>query len=195
VITKSPPPIDLLDGKDAPPFIQFYFQINQLKSLYRQGWLQRGLPAERVESVAEHVFSMALLGLILCRERFPELDAGRVVCMTLIHELGEIYTGDLTPQDGVSEAEKHHRERASLEAVLANLTDGTEFRSLWLEFEAGQTPEARFVRQLDRLEMGLQALVYHLEGHPAAGALIASARKAQADPRMLELMAEAQALV
>jgi putative hydrolase of HD superfamily len=59
---------------------------------------------------------------------------------------------------------KHACEEHSVERVLGRLPGGGAYAALWEEYEAGMTPEARFVRQVDRLEMGLQASVYERQG-------------------------------
>ena len=104
-----------------------------------------------------------MLAWVLAREYFPELDESKVLKMALIHELGEIEAGDITPYDGVSPQEKHAREKQSVEKVLSHLEQKDDLFELWMEFEKCETPEAIFVRRIDKLEMGLQALIYHLE--------------------------------
>ncbi len=184
---KAPNPIALLD-KAAAPLLQAYFELVYLKQLFRQGWLKRGVPLQSVESVADHSFGVAVLALWLARAEYPQLDADKAVRMALLHELGEIYAGDITPRDGIDADEKHRREAESVQAVCAKLPGGQEYIDLWNEFEAGQTPEAVFVRRLDRLEMGLQAAVYEHLGLADLPEFFASARQALSDDRLLALI-------
>ena len=177
-----------------PPLVEAYFELNQLKLLFRQGWLRRGVPPERCESVAEHVFSMAVLGWWICDQHFPALDRERVLRMILAHELGEIYTGDLIPADGVSSAEKQHREREGLRQVVDKLASGVEMLALWEEYEAGETPEARFVRQVDRLEMALQASIYDGEGAENMGEFFDTAGQAVTAPALREILEALEAV-
>lgn len=142
------------------PIIEAYFEFNHLKQLYRQGWLQRGIAPEHCESVAEHSFGVAVLALLLAETVFPELDTHKVMRMALLHDFGEIYAGDITPADGVGRQEKHELEQRSVQRVLGKLPNGAAYIALWEEYDRGDTPEARFVRQMDRLEMVLQASVY-----------------------------------
>jgi putative hydrolase of HD superfamily len=153
-----------LEGKQVLPLIEAYFEFNHLKQLYRQGWLRRGVPPERCESVAEHSFGVALLAMFLAEAHFPELEAGKVIRLALLHDFGEIYAGDITPSDGVSRAEKVRQEQAGVAQVLAKLPQGERYLALWEEYEQQRSPEARFVRQIDRLEMALQASVYEHQG-------------------------------
>jgi len=162
--SKADPPSSCFEGQPLSSLIRVYVELNQLKQLYRQGWLQRGVPAERCESVAEHSLGVAALALFVADALFPDLDRDRLLRMALLHDFGEIHAGDLTPADGVPPGEKRRREAASVEQVLAELPAGEEYVALWREYEEGATAEARLLRQLDRLEMGLQALIYERQG-------------------------------
>jgi putative hydrolase of HD superfamily len=181
-----------------------------LKSLYRQGWLKRDVPELRCESVADHSFGTALLALLLAgREPFADVDRDRAIRMALIHELCEVYAGDITPVDGISAEEKHRLERDSLLRVLAGLPgsltdqtadgpgpdgpgkgDGAELLALWDDFEAGASPEARLIRQLDRLEMGIQAAIYRAEGYGRMHEFLDSAEKALEDGSLKAILME-----
>jgi putative hydrolase of HD superfamily len=188
---KAENPIGLLRGGDYAALIAAYFELCHLKQLYRQGWLRRGVPRERCESIAEHSFGVAVLALWLVQAR-PELDADKVLRMALLHDLGEVYAGDITPDDGMSEEEKHRREAEAVQQILSRLPRGQEYIQLWDEFEAGASAEARFVRQLDRLEMGLQAAVYQGQGLIDGSEFFASARQALDDPDLAALLNEVQ---
>jgi putative hydrolases of HD superfamily len=188
---KAENPVRLLDNQEYTPLISAYFELCHLKQLYRQGWLRRGVPPERCESIAEHSFGVALLAWWLAHGQ-SGLDPDKVVRMALLHDLGEVYAGDITPGDGVSEAEKHRLEAGAVQRILSRLPGGQAYLELWDEFEAGLSPEARFVRQLDRLEMGLQAAVYQLQGLIDGAEFFNSARQALIDPQLRALLDEIQ---
>jgi putative hydrolase of HD superfamily len=157
--------LDLLANLAGSPLLAAYVEINHLKQLYRQGWLRAGIPREQCESVADHVFAMAMLAwLVIDGGLAPQVNREKVLRMVLVHELGEIYTGDITPVDHVPPEKKHQLELDGLERVADKLPAGFDFLELWEEFEAGASEEARLVRQLDRLEMAFQALVYEKQG-------------------------------
>lgn len=192
MITKGRLPALSLEGRDTPALIEAYFELNHLKQLYRQGWLRRGLPAERCESVAEHIFGMAMLAWWIADTTFPELDRDKVLRMILLHELGEIYIGDIVPADGVAAEEKNRLEREGFQRVVGKLPRGAEYLTLWEEFEQGETAEARFTRQLDRLEMAFQAAVYeHQTGLPV-DEFFATTSAALADSRLREIFEQLQ---
>lgn len=192
--TKAPAPVAHLSGRAALPLIEAYFEFNHLKQLYRQGWLRVGVSPERCESVAEHSLGVALLCLFIADTWFPEADASKVVRIALLHDLGEARVGDITPHDGVSKEEKHALERRAVEQILGKLPRGAQYLALWDEYEQGTSFEARLVRQVDRLEMGLQACVYEHQGMGDLSQFFASAEKALESPELRAVLAELQTL-
>ena len=188
--TKDHLPLSAFGDRDLSPVLAAYLEINHLKQLYRQGWLHRGIPAERSESVADHIFSMALLAWWIADSYLPELDVNKTIRMVLAHELGEVYVGDLTPSDGVVPQEKHRRERAAVQQVVGKLPRGEEYLALWQEYEQGESPEARFVKQIDRLEMAFQAIIYQRQGFGDLSEFIASAEQVVKDPVLQNLLDE-----
>jgi putative hydrolase of HD superfamily len=197
MVTKSTGPDELLElDPGADPALASYLRLMRLKRLYRQGWLKRGLPEALCESVAEHSFGTALLALLLAGRAgdcgdFGKLDSGKAALLALVHEMGESYAGDITPVDGVSREEKEALERDAIARALEGHPDRGWLLSLWEEFEEGATPEAAFVRQLDRLEMGLQAALQEAEGFPGMGEFYDSARRTVVEPRLRALLEEA----
>jgi putative hydrolases of HD superfamily len=197
MVTKAAGPDELLElERDADPALSAYLRLMRLKRLYRQGWLKRGLPEELCESVAEHSFGTALLALLIAGKagrggEFGELDSGHAALLALVHEMGESYAGDITPVDGVSRERKEELERDAIMRALEGHPDRDWLLSLWEEFEGGKTPEAKFVRQLDRLEMGLQAALQEAEGFPGMGEFYDSARRTVVEPRLRALLEEA----
>ena len=94
--TKAANPIDLVPQGTIPSFVTVYFEINHLKQLYRQGWLQAGILENRCESFASHSFGSAVLALFIADTFFPELDLCKVVRLILFHGL-LILTGHFLP--------------------------------------------------------------------------------------------------
>ena len=118
-----------------------------LKEIQRTGWVRAGVP--RSESVAAHSWGMAMLAMKFCPKH---LNRERVLEMCLIHDLAEIIVGDLTPMDDTST--KMEDEEAAMN-VLA-----PEWLSIFQEYECGQTPESKFVKQMDKLDMKYTAENY-----------------------------------
>ena len=191
--TKRAQAIRKLDGKDVLPIVRVFFEFNHLKSLYRQGWLKAGIPKAHCETVAEHSLGVALLALFLAEAQFPELDPVRLVRMGLLHDFGEIYAGDIVP-GGMSLEDKHELERRSVERVFGRLPNGADYLAVWEEFERGETAEARFLKEIDRLEMGLQASVYEQEGFEGLDKFFESTDKALTTPALREILDSLKAL-
>lgn len=186
--TKRTPAIRHLDGKPSLPIIAAFYEFNHLKALYRQGWLRHGIPKEQCETVAEHSMGVALLALFLADESFPDLDQGKLIVMGLLHDFGEIYAGDIVPGK-MSLEEKHELERKSVERVFLRFPQGQKYLAIWEEFEAQATPEARFMKEIDRLEMGLQASVYEQEGLGDLSVFFDSADQALSTPELRGILA------
>lgn len=141
----------------------------RLKELHRAGWIRAGVT--HPESVAAHSWGVAWLALLLCPE---DLDQHRVLMLALIHDLPEVHVGDITPHDGIDRAEKHRREHL---AATSMLSEHPVLLDAWQEYTDNQTPEAKFVHQLDKLDMGLQAIHYRQERDLDTDEFVVSARK------------------
>lgn len=161
--TKNRNPALLLEGKTVDPLIEFYFELNHLKQLFRQGWLLKGIPENKCESVADHLFGSAILTLIIADNYYESLDMPKLLKMVLIHELGEIYIGDVTPHDHIAKNTKHEWEYKAVVEIFSKIPNGKQYISLWKEYEEGVTPEAQLVKQIDILEAVFQAVVYRLQ--------------------------------
>lgn len=112
----------------------------------------------RTESVAEHSWRVSLMAFLL-RGEFPELDMDKVICMCLIHDLGECFTGDIptflkTNEDRETEDSLLNRWVRGLPTEISG-----RMNTLYREMDALQTPEARLYKALDKLE----ALIQHNE--------------------------------
>ena len=142
----------------------------KLKHTPRRGWLRAGVP--QPESVAAHAWGVAWLALVLCPE---ELDQGRALALAIIHDLAEVKTGDITPHDGIDRAEKRRLERAAAASLFA---DHPRLWALWEDYARQGSPEARFVHDLDKLDMALQARRYAHVHQVNTSEFIASARAA-----------------
>lgn len=142
--------------------LKLFYQFTHLKNLYRQGWLVSiiGLDAEnRVESDADHSWSVAMLSMSIIQKYNLDLDLEKCVMLSLVHELGEIYAGDFIPNQ-VSKEEKHKLEEAAVDTLLNEVTFDNDFKSIWQEYENQLSEEAIFVKQVDKLEPILQAVAY-----------------------------------
>ncbi len=129
--------------------VDFILELDKLKAVTRK---VRPLGLDRYENSAEHSWQIALLAASL--ERFAEspVDINRVICMLLVHDIGEIDTGDTMVfiEEGLKE--RKAGELAAVTRIFGMLPEpqGTRFMELWQEFEDAQTPEARLAHAADR---------------------------------------------
>ncbi len=135
-------------------------QANRMKTTPRTGWAQRGVPA--VESVADHSHGVALTALLLCEAVGADLDRGKVLTMAVLHDLPEAVTGDLSLGASrlLPSGAKPLLESAAMDELGAGLPLFVGWRTVWDEFEAQESAEAKLVRDADRLDLLTQALVY-----------------------------------
>lgn len=141
-------------------------EAGALKNLRRSGWLLRGVRG--AESIADHSYRVTLLSMLLADDLLKageSLDAGRVLRMAVLHELGEARLGDIPYTAGrwLGESVKDQAEDRAVRDLLAPLGD-PGYEALWREFSAGTTREARLVRAADKLEMIIQAWEYEQSG-------------------------------
>ncbi len=131
--------------------IAFIREIDKLKQVLRQTYLIDG---KRRENSAEHSWHLAAMAVLLSEYAREELDLARVVKMLLLHDIVEIDAGDTFAYDEAAHADKEERERLAAERIFnllpCDLAD--EVFALWEEFEAGETPEAKFAEAMDRLQ-------------------------------------------
>jgi len=160
--------------------IDALLELHSLKEVSRAGWIRRGI--HEPEGVAAHSWGVAWLAMLLCPD---ELDSHRVLQLCLIHDLIEVRTGDITPFDGITPAEKTSLERKACQELLAKRPD---LAALWSEYDVHATPESGFVHELDKLDMALQALHYSRTQGLKAEEFIESASLKISHPRLRGLL-------
>ena len=167
--------------------LNFFNTAANLKKISRQGWIDK-LSIDKPESVADHTFSMAIMGMI-----FSDLEnhnTEKILKIILLHDLAESITGDMTPEQ-ISKEEKTVLENNIIKKILSDLPPALQkqYCVLWEEYQLNNSKEAKIVHQLDRLEMALQAKIYSNEGHSKEklNSFFNSARNEIKDPKLLEL--------
>jgi len=139
--------------------INFFEIVGKLKTIKRTGWAKNNV--SNPESVAEHSFRFAVMAMILAPKAGVNVE--KAIKMALIHDIGKAKTGDLIIMQGkqklASYSEKLNLEGNTFKGILS-LIDGDEYISLFNEFEENKTKEAKFVNELDKLEMAMQAYEY-----------------------------------
>lgn len=139
----------------AGSILSFMAISERLKCELRHSWLSSG----RRESVAEHSWNMALMVLLVKDHLAQPVDTSRTMRIALVHDLVEAKAGDTPATAGVRMHDsKPAREQAAMRFIKRQLDAalGNEIEGLWLEYEAGQTAEARLAKALDKLEVQIQ---------------------------------------
>jgi putative hydrolase of HD superfamily len=129
--------------------VDFILELDKLKAVTRK---VRPLGLARYENSAEHSWQIALLATSLVHHAEAAIDLHRVIGMLLVHDVGEIDTGDtLVFVEGGWE-ERKAAERAAVTRIFGLLPEpqGAALLALWDEFDRGETPEARFANAVDR---------------------------------------------
>ena len=129
--------------------IAFILELDKLKGVTRKN---RPIGLERYENSAEHSWQIALFAQALAPYAPDGCDMDRVVGMLLVHDIGEIDAGDVFVYAEGNAADRQAEELAGVRRVCGLLppAQGERLVALWQEFDAGETPEARFANALDR---------------------------------------------
>ena len=142
----------------------FFFQIAGLKSLPRTGWKVK-LNMKNSESVAEHSYMMSVMAMIL--SDIKELDTEKILKMSILHDWAESKIGDFMP-DEVSGEKKTELEEYAMSEILDDLPTKikNDYYDIWNDYKDNSSKEAKFVHELDKLEMALQGKIYEKENDP-----------------------------
>ncbi len=160
--------------------LNFFVEVGKLKGKKRKGMMFYGI--KDPETSAEHSFRMTIVAWFL--GIIKNLNIEKIIKISLIHDLCEVYAGDITPYDGLLPKDKKERydfvrkwphllesekkkryfqklekEKKSLERLVESLPPKIkkEILDLWWDYEMGKTREGRFVRQADKTENLIEA--------------------------------------
>ena len=144
--------------------LSFFRIVCNLKTIKRSGWIHKS-NITSPESVADHSYSMCTLSMILAE--LINLDSGHIMKMVIIHDLAESLVGDHMPDD-ISSEEKQLVEDKAMKKIISKLPNSLRknYLNIWNEYNDNITVNAKFVHNMDKLEMVLQAKEYEFEGYP-----------------------------
>lgn len=133
--------------------VAFVQELERLKNITRTAWTSGG----RQESTAEHSWRLALFAAVML-DYFPELNAVKVLLFALLHDIGELYTGDISATEHPDPKQKYCEELAAAQRVFSLLdsSQGDALLALWQEYETAKSPEAKLVKALDKAETIIQ---------------------------------------
>lgn len=131
--------------------LDFIREIDKEKQIFRQTYLA---DKQRKENDAEHAWHMAVMTLLLSEYSNEKIDVLHTIRMILIHDVVEIDAGDTYAYDENAKLTQRAREEAAAARIFGMLPEdqATQMLALWEEFEAGETPEARFARTMDNFQ-------------------------------------------
>ena len=144
---------DFLYGKNERINRQLLFsaEIDRMTAIARRTML---IDKRRRENDAEHSWHIAVMAMLFGEYAAEPVDLGRAVQMCVVHDLVEIIAGDTFAYDLEGNADKEEREQAAADQLFAELPEdqGQMIRSLWEEFDAMETADARYAACMDRLQ-------------------------------------------
>ncbi len=141
--------------EDATRFeriLRFLEVSDRLKTIERACYLTSG---EGLETDADHTWHTGLFALLLHRDLARQVDLGHVLALLTVHDLVEIYAGDTFGYDAEGRRDKAQREAEAADQLFGVLPPdlAAMMRGWWEEFETARTPEARFAKAMDRLQV------------------------------------------
>ncbi|WP_109311869.1 HD domain-containing protein [Ruegeria sp. AU67] len=131
--------------------LAFLTEADRLKSVYRASRL---LSDDRFENSAEHSWHIMLFAWVLAEYAQPGVSLDQVLKMLLLHDIVEIDAGDHPIHGQVDHAAQEAEEKAAADRLFGLLPEAPQhaFRTLWEEFEAAESPDARFAKAIDRFQ-------------------------------------------
>jgi putative hydrolase of HD superfamily len=167
--------------------LDFFKTAVNLKNIARQGWIDK-LSIEYPESVADHSYSMAIIGMVI--SDLENYDSEKMLKMILLHDLAESKIGDYTPNQ-ISKENKTKIENNAYDEIINMLPDTIklQYGEIWEEYQKQESPESKIVYQIDKLEMVLQAKMYQKKGAPteAVVSFFKSAESEIIHPKLKEI--------
>lgn len=147
-----------MDRERLDQQFDFIKEIDKEKFIQRQTRLSDNV---RRENDAEHAWHMAIMTVLLSEYANEKIDVLRTVTMLLIHDIVEIDAGDTYAYDEEGLKTQRERECQAADRIYALLPEDqqSKLRDIWEEFEAGETPEAKFAHTMDNLQPAMLNVV------------------------------------
>lgn len=129
--------------------IDFILELDKLKTVHRK---TKTLYCDRYENSAEHSWQIAMLAWSLAPYAPTNIDINHVIKLLLVHDIGEIDTGDTIVYANADWPALKAQEQKAVQRIFGLLPaeQAAAFLALWQEFEDGQSAEAQFAHACDR---------------------------------------------
>ncbi len=153
-----------------------------LKSVRRSGWHEK-LGLDNAESVADHSYVATLMAVVYAD--MMGLDASKTARMSLLHDLAESITGDITPE-AMPRSQKSEKEDDAMSTILEMFPKEIrqKYADAWAEYRDADSPESALLKQVDKLEMALQAKRYAKSGPHDIESFLSTARQCVSNPAL-----------
>ena len=152
-----------LEKREVLNLVSFFHSVCSLKRVKRSGWIFKS-KIESPESIADHSYSMCVMAMVLAE--ILNLDTEYIMKMVNLHDVAESLVGDFMP-DRISVERKQKREDEAMKKIISKLPRELrkDYLHIWNDYNDNITVNARFVHNLDKLEMALQAKEYESDGY------------------------------
>lgn len=152
-----------LKSSQKSDLVSFFRVVCNLKKIKRSGWIHKS-NISSPESVADHSYSMCMMSMVL--SEIIDLDTEHIMKMANLHDLAESFVGDNMP-DKISYEEKVLLEDKAMRKIISKLPSllRGKYLDIWNEYIDNRTVSAKFVHNMDKLEMALQAKEYEFDGY------------------------------
>lgn len=173
---------------DTEDLRALFARVAALKSTRRSGWVKK-LGLESAESVADHSYATTFMATVYAD--IMGLDACKIARMSLLHDLAESITGDITP-DAMTHDQKESKEDAAMKLILELFPKEIrqKYIKTWTEYRMATSRESVILKQVDKLEMAFQAQIYSQSGPHKIDSFVSTARDNIKDPRLLSMLDE-----
>ncbi|MHB8546022.1 MAG: HD domain-containing protein [Nitrosotalea sp.] len=166
----------------------FFYLASELKRIPRSGWKSK-VGIEHPESVADHSYGTAIMAMVL--SDIHNLDTGKILKMSLLHDLAESIIGDFMPEE-ISKENKKVAEDDAMKEILAKLPENIahQYDNIWNEYMQASTKESVLLHEIDKFEMAIQAVKYSSEGfsNEKLGIFIDSAKKEIKSKELMDIL-------
>jgi len=152
-----------LKSSQKSDLVSFFRVVCNLKKIKRSGWIDKS-NISSPESVADHSYSMCMMSMVL--SEIIDLDTEHIMKMANLHDLAESFVGDNMP-DKISYEEKVLLEDKAMRKIISKLPSllRGKYLDIWNEYVDNSTDSAKFVHNMDKLEMAVQAKEYEFDGY------------------------------
>ena len=115
------------------------------------------------------MYRMSVITMLAPESLTSKINVPHCTKMALVHDMAESLVGDITPVCGISKKDKSEREKQTIDFIADRLLGssvagiglaGQGIKDIWQEYEDGETMNAKFVHDVDKIELLLQMVEY-----------------------------------